>query len=195
MKRVLRALAWVVGGIAGLAVIAAGAVYGISEKTIRHTYDVPLRNFSASTDSNAVAEGERLARLRGCFGGCHGHALEGDVFFNEPSIAVIPAPNLTKIVREYTDPELERVIRHGVRPNGRSVVAMPSPMFAGLADEDLAKIIAFLRSQPLMQDSLPRFHVGLLGRIGVVTGQYTLIADEVEATPIERVPRDNEVAW
>jgi mono/diheme cytochrome c family protein len=52
-------------------------------------------------------------------------------------------------VREYDDAQLELVIRHGIKPSGRSVVEfMPSEMFSHLSDEDLGAIIAFLRSLP-----------------------------------------------
>ena len=51
----------------------------------------------------------------------------------------IVAPNLTRIVHEYSDQELEAVIRHGVRPDGSSVVIMPSAMFANVSDEGLEK--------------------------------------------------------
>ena len=195
MNRTLKVLAYFVTGLAGLTVVAALAVYTISEIKLRHKYDVPLRTFSAASDPASIAEGERLARIRGCYGGCHGKGLEGEVFFNEPYVALISAPNLTRIVREYTDPELERVIRHGVRRNGRSVFAMPSPMFAELADEDLARIIGFLRSQPLVENSPPPFHTGPVGRIGLVAGMYKPLAPTITTVPAAYVPRESPVEW
>ena len=195
MRRALKITAYVAGSLAALAVLAALGVYVISELEIRRTYDVPLRSISPRTDSASLAEGERLARIRGCFGGCHGTGLEGRVFFDEPGVATIWAPNLTQMVREYSDPELERVIRHGVRRNGRSVFAMPSEMFAGLADDDLASIIGFLRSQPVIDNDHSGFSVGPVGRIGLVAGQFNPVAPTIQAMPPERAPRETETDW
>jgi len=194
VPRALRLLAWVGGSLIAVAIVAGIVVYAISEQRLRRTYDVPLRALSISTDSASVAEGERLARIRGC-SGCHGAGLEGKPFFNEPGVANIWAPNLTQVVREYTDPELERVIRHGVMRNGRSVFVMPSAMFAELADDDLVRIIAFLRSQPLVEGPRGEFQVGPLGRIGLVTGEFKPVAAEIDAAPAEHVPREPEAEW
>jgi cytochrome c553 len=107
MKRAVRITGYILGGLVGLLVLAAAGVYTASEATIRRTYDVPLASLVVPQDAADIVEGERLARIRGCFGGCHGTTLEGRVFFDEPGVATIPAPNLTRVVREYSDAELE----------------------------------------------------------------------------------------
>jgi mono/diheme cytochrome c family protein len=116
--------------------------------------------------------GERLARVRGCFGGCHGERFEGQVFFDEPGVARLVAPNLTQAAARWSDPELVRIIRYGVRPNGRSVFSMPAHTFSALSEEDLGAILAFLRHTPpepgLQAELQPRW----LGRLGLVLGKY-----------------------
>ncbi len=195
MPRVLKVLRYIGGGLVGLALIAIIAIYVVSEMKLRRTYATPLRSFSASTDSASVTEGARLARIRGCFGGCHGTGLEGKIFYHERGVALIWAPNLTQVVREYSDSELERVIRHGVRRNGRSVFAMPSDMFAELADDDLARILGFLRSQPIVANQNSGFHVGPVGRVGLLAGAYKPMAPQIQATPAQHVPRESEIEW
>ena len=70
------------------------------------------------------------------------------MFFDAPDGTRLFAPDLALAVRTYTVPELEAIIRQGVRPDGRSLVfAMPSAMFWELADDDLGAIIAYLRTQ------------------------------------------------
>ncbi|HMI54692.1 MAG TPA: hypothetical protein VK494_00750 [Gemmatimonadaceae bacterium] len=49
------------------------------------------------------------------------------------------APNLSVTLHEYSTPQLEAIIRRGVRPNGRSVIIMPSQMFNTLSDQDLER--------------------------------------------------------
>lgn len=141
---------WALRGLMGVAALAAVlvlAVFSASEILLGKTYTAVERQFAvpegAETDPDIVAEGKRLARIRGCYGGCHGPEGAGENIFG------MVAPNLTKYVREHSDTDLERVIRQGIRPDGTSVIAiMPSGMFQYLSDRDLGSIVAFFRSLP-----------------------------------------------
>jgi mono/diheme cytochrome c family protein len=210
MRRVLKGAGYAAGGVVVLLVLAAAAVYVQSERVWNRAYDVPLTWGGAGAlalaegDSPAaveaalpadVVEGERLARILGCYGGCHGTTLEGGLFFDEPRVARVTAPNLTLAVREHTEAELERVIRRGVRRDGRSVFGMPSPMFAHLADDDYARLVAFLRSQPVLDGPTAAFVLGPMGRLGVALGQFPPLATHAAASSPARAPRDDELAW
>ena len=48
----------------------------------------------------------------------------------------------------------------------------PSGTFHGLSDVDLARILAFLRSQPPAHGVGPALHAGPLGRVGLLTGRF-----------------------
>lgn len=193
--RVLRWAAYALGGTAILACAGAAGVYTTAEMGLRKVYDAPAVSLPLTADAETIAEGERLARLRGCYGGCHGTTVEGRAFFQERFVATIPAPNLTRVVQEYSDAELERVIRRGIRANGRSVYIMPSDMFAELADEDLASIIAFLRSVPPVDGPDLRMTVGPMGRLGLVLGMFRPMAPQIVPTRIATIPRDHPVDW
>lgn len=142
---------WLLRGLIGLVALTAVAalmVFIASENILGKTYTPEEREFAvpagAETDPEIIAEGGRLARIRGCYDGCHGPGGAGENFFGMAS------PNLTRRVREYSDKDLERVIRQGIRPDGASVIAvMPSVAFQYLSDEDLSSIIAFFRSLPV----------------------------------------------
>jgi hypothetical protein len=57
----------------------------------------------------------------------------------------------------WSDDEIARAIRHGQRPDGRTLVpVMPWPSYAQLTDEDTAAIVAFLRSLPPVRFAMPR---------------------------------------
>lgn len=191
-----KALRWLGYGLAGLVVLGILAWVGIyiqSERVLRRAYRLPPSAFVApEPDSELVAEGQRLAAIRGCFGGCHGDRAEGGVFIDEPRIARLVAGNLTRAVRDYSDPELERIIRHGVRPDGTGVFGMPSEMFYHLSDRDLGAIIAFLRSEPPMEGPASEVYPRVLGRIGVATGQYQSAAVRLAdpAPRMEAAPGD-----
>lgn len=178
-SRILRWVGVALGGVAVLVLLVTMVLYGLSAPILNKTYDVPLTQITVPSGPAAVAEGERLATIRGC-NGCHGPQLGGDMFVDDPMLARIPAPNLTQVVTSSSDAELERVIRHGVRKNGRGVVAMPSSMFARLSDADLGAIIAYLRSVPPVAHDFPPRVIGPMGRLGLVTGQFHVEPDVID---------------
>lgn len=102
--------------------------------------------------------------------------------FDDPPIASFVAPNLTATARGYSDAELATAIRHGVRPNGRSMVVMPSEAFVLLSDADLGRIIAFLRSLPASEGPGPSVSLGPIGRIGLAIGELKLAAQLIADT-------------
>ena len=73
-------------------------------------------------------------------------------------------PNITQVIQHYSDAQLARLLRYGVRPDGTSVVIMPSSMFYNLTDEDLADLIAYLRTVPPVVNTLPSMQIRILGR-------------------------------
>ena len=182
MKRLLRWFGIALGSLAALGIIAYGVVYVLSERMLQRTYPVAAVAISVPTDPASITEGRRLATIRGCFGGCHGKQAEGDVLLDDPMLARVVAPNLTAAVRKYSDAELAVVIRHGVRPGGHSMVVMPSQLFVLLTDEDLGRIIAFLKSLPAIAGPGPSFSAGPLARVGLATGKYKLAAQLIADT-------------
>jgi hypothetical protein len=171
MRR-FRWVAWSLAGSVLVALLLAGGVYLGSGRILRRTYAVGLMAVTLPRNSAALVEGERLARVRGCFGGCHGERFEGSVFFDEPGVARLVAPNLTEAAARWSDPELVRIIRYGVRPNGRSVFSMPAHTFSALSEGDLGAILAFLRHSPREPGSGPELDARFLGRLGLVLGKY-----------------------
>jgi cytochrome c553 len=176
-------LKWLGLGVGALTVLALGAaafVYLLSERMIRKTYDLPRSSIAFPTESIVLTGGQRLATVRGCYNGCHGERLDGGVFIDQPLLARLVAPNLTRVVAQYSDAELERVIRHGVRRNGRSTLGMPSSMFYHLSDQDLGAIIAFLRSAPVTEGPATEISLGPLARLGLALGKYQPQAELID---------------
>jgi mono/diheme cytochrome c family protein len=182
MKRLLRWVGIAVGSLVALGIIAYVAAYARSEALLRHTYEIPAASISVPTDPESVIEGRRLATIHGCFAGCHGKEAEGGVLFDQPIIAHLVAPNLTAAVRKYSDAELAVAIRHGLRPDGHSMVVMPSEGFILLTDEDLGRIIAFLKSLPAVDGPGPGLSLGPAGRVGFAIGKFKLVAQLIAET-------------
>ena len=170
MKRALR---WTAIGLVSIAVLAFIVVYGVSEYRLRQTFDIAATPIFVPADFASRAHGQQIYATRGCEG-CHGERMKGEVFFDEKNVARLVAPNVPKVIRDYTDPELARLLRHGVRPNGRGVAAMPSSMFYNLDDKDLGALIAYVRTLPVQPDTLPPTDIRILARVGLLVGQYTL---------------------
>ena len=182
MKRLLRWIGVGSGSVAGLAIAAYAVVYVLSERVLQHTYAPPAVEISIPTDSASTTEGRRLATVHGCLGGCHGKRAQGTVMFDQPMIGRIVAPNLTAAVRKYSDAELATIVRNGVRPGGRSLVVMPAEAYVLLTDDDLGRIIAFLRSLPAVEGPGPSVSLGPLGRIGVASGQFKPVVELIAET-------------
>lgn len=93
-----------------------------------------------------VAHGERLTHVLGCTG-CHGARLEGDLFTKgHPEWGPLYASNLTVAVPEYSDAQLDGIIRRGTHPERGTVWGMPSPVFTHLSDPDFRDLIIYLRT-------------------------------------------------
>ena len=177
MKRVLKWAAIVVVSIVALAVVA---VYGGSEMKLRQTFDIAAAPVTIPTDSATLANGLHVFQTRGCEG-CHKQGMVGEVFFDEPRIARLVAPNVPKAIKAYSDAELVRLLRHGVRPDGRGVAVMPSSMFTYLDDADVHSLVAYLRTLPVLESdsTLPATEMRVLARVGLITGQYKLEPVEI----------------
>lgn len=171
-RRVLSGLGVVAAVAAALAFVAAAYVYVASERVIHRQYEAPLEPVAVPSDPASIAEGRRLATIRGCYGGCHGKGIEGEVWVDDVREGRAVAPNLTALAHDYSPAELARVIRYGVRPNGEGVQIMPSPMFYHLSDADLGRIIAFLRSVPRMDGHPYEFRPGPYTRWMIAKGEW-----------------------
>jgi cytochrome c553 len=167
-------------GLVGLIVLILGIIYTWSNIFLNKRYSIPLSEIRVPSDAVSVAEGERLVHIAHC-GDCHGEHLTGHVFEGIPkNIATIVAPNLTRKVPTYSDAEIVRLLRYGVKKNGHSLLIMPAFMYHELKEESIGKIIAYLRTLP-MQPTAPNLpsssSYALVGRLLLVQGKVDRIAD------------------
>ncbi len=155
-----------------------GLVYGVSEWKLRRSYDAPLVPLRTAEPADLVA-GMHMAKVVGCWAGCHGTAGEGG-FEEIEGIHRSAAPTLSAVVPQYRDEELVRLIRYGVKRDGKSAIGMISYATWPLGDQDLKDIIAHLRAQPILPP-VPRSHeFTLRGRWAIVTGEWGVDAELVD---------------
>ena len=166
IKKILKWFGIFLGGVLGIALIAAIIINVIIATDLGKTFEIQGTAIDIPESEAMIAEGSRLAKLRGCNGGCHGDGSRGRVFFEIPGGSRIVAPNVVWAAQNYPIEDLERLIRHGVRPDGTSLLMlMPSTMLYHLSDEDLGAIVAFLRSQEAGDDELEVTHLNAIGRL------------------------------
>jgi cytochrome c553 len=127
-----------------------------------------------------VARGRRVAKLNGCHD-CHGAQLQGQLFHDEMPIIRAWGPNLSRTLAAHSDADFDRAVRHGVGLDGRRLWMMPSSAFAHLTDQEMADLMAYLRTYKPTGQAQPRFQVGHIGRLGVLLGQFKSEADTIKA--------------
>lgn len=186
MKTALRWVVYGVGGLVVLGVIAAVAIYFVSEGNFNKTYNPPAVAFTAPVgDAAAIARGEHIVKaIAGC-AGCHGEDLGGTKFFDAMPLARIVAPNLTAGGRggELSDSDIYRILRYGVKPDGTSVLVMPSWDYSEMSDADYGAVIAYIRSVPAVNNPLPAREFGPVGRVLNALGQLPInSADQIDFT-------------
>lgn len=191
MLRILIILAAIAAGAVAL---GFGGVYWLSEAKLRDVAYDPAFDHPIPTDAAAIDHGRHIARTRGCFG-CHGQKLQGYDFGEQwdwPARAV--APNLAAHARAHDAATLEAAIRQGIGANGKALVSMPSYNFARMTDDDLAALIAFLRSAPVVEIDLPKPKLGWSVRWEFIAGVETHIAYWADAVPSLKVDAAAEPA-
>lgn len=182
MRRALKWIGIVVGGLIVVALIAGVALYVGSEARFNKEYVVATVPMTFHNDDKIIAEGARLAVIRGCTD-CHGADLGGKAVIDEPALGTIYATNLTSgetgIGKEYTDDDLVRAIRHGVRRDGTGLVVMPSQEYYVLSDSDVNALVAFIRNVPQVDREPPEESLTMLARALFMAGILPPLAAEV----------------
>jgi mono/diheme cytochrome c family protein len=168
----MRLLGRIVLALIGIAVIALIIVYAGSEYIIRRAHDVPLAEVAVPKDAASIAEGGRLARIEGCRG-CHSDDGAGSVWSDPPwFVASVAPPGIARKIASYSDAELLRLIRNGVRKDGSTLFIMPTVSLRNISDDDAGKIIAWMRTlQPGPKDVTQDMGFGPVGRAMLLFGK------------------------
>ena len=158
--------------------IAAGVTFWtfawIGERKMKRVVELRVVPVPYTKDRAALRLGKYLFETRGC-AECHGADGRGLVFVDTPALYV-KAPNITAgpggSVADYNEGDWVRTIRHGVDPQGRALLVMPSEDYARMSDPDLAALVAYVRSLPPVKGETAEIrmplHVRALYGAGIV---------------------------
>lgn len=181
MRKLLKWTGITVGALVGLLLIFYLVTYLSTNRRIHKQYTVQVKPLDVPVDSAMLAYGSHLFVVKGCFD-CHGRNLEGRVFINDPKLGVFAGSNLTKgkggLPVSYDDKAWLMALRHGLTPEGKPLLIMPSYEYSKLSDYDVASIIAWCKTQPAVDHELPLIQVGPLGHLLTFFDKIPLIPAE-----------------
>jgi cytochrome c553 len=179
MQTILKWTSIVFVSLVLLVALAVVLLYAASQHQFHRTYSAPQVTLVISHDPASISNGKFIAITRGC-SGCHNGQLQGQILDDDPWLGRLVTPNISQSMQHYSDAQLARLLRYGVRPDGTSVIVMPSSMFYYLTDEDLADLIAYLRTVPPVINSLPKTQIRILGKWLFLTGKLNFEAAIIE---------------
>jgi mono/diheme cytochrome c family protein len=121
----------------------------------------PVRELKVDLTPERITRGEEIA---GWCAGCH--SLNGRVPLsggkNLSEEAKMPFGDLYPInltpagpMKSWTDGQIFRAIRHGADEKGNRLPVMSSQGVRNLSDDDIQSVIAYIRSQPAVQNETP----------------------------------------
>lgn len=125
---------------------------------------IGLVAFGGAAQAASVERGDYLVNTIMACGSCHtpfgpqgldqskalsGRLVEDNAQFKAISANITPAGE----IGGWSDAELAKAIREGIRPDG-SLIGPPMPfeVYKGISDDDLASIVAYLRTVPAVEN-------------------------------------------
>ncbi|MFB6352231.1 MAG: c-type cytochrome [Bradymonadaceae bacterium] len=178
MNRVLKWSGIVVGLLVVLALGGLGVLYAVTSSSIQQTFEVEVEQLEIPSSQAAVERGEHVVETRGC-GDCHGEKGGGETFIDSPVMGTFAGSNLTAgnggIGDDYTDTDWLRAIRHGVGPEGKPLLFMPSHEFTDIGRKDLAAMVAYLKQLPPVDHQPPEPSPGPMARLLYLKGDLPML--------------------
>ena len=189
---------WIARGAVGLTVLVSGAgaafmvLADMGERKLTRRIDVPVAPVAFRGDAASIERGAYLFKSRGC-GDCHGADGAGHVVVEDGSLLVrapdiTPAPN--GVVAAYTPADWVRTVRHGVKPDGRPVMIMPSEDYNRFVDTDLAAVVAYVRQLPTATGAKAEIRLPMLVKALYAAGVFKDASEKIDHSlpPAQPVP-------
>jgi mono/diheme cytochrome c family protein len=158
-----------------LLVVATAAVVTaqvVAQQRINRKVEVAVSAVAVPGDAAAIERGRYLYVSRGC-ADCHGANGGGRRFVDEAVLRasgphISPGPG--SVTAAYRPEDWVRTIRHGVKPDGRPVLIMPSEDYNRMTDADLGALVAYIRQMPEAKGGAADLQLGLPVRVMIALG-------------------------
>jgi cytochrome c553 len=153
------------------------------------TYEVgEVADVKVLTDARAIQRGEHVNRAIAVCQLCHGTNLGGKLAFEHPILGKGYTPNLTTgeggIGKSYSVTDWVRAIRHGVNPEGKGLLFMPSDHYTYLTDRDLGAMIGYFKSLPPVNNTRSHLELTTFAKLMIDLG---LSGEVVRAKQIDHL--------
>ena len=164
----------IVLGLLGLVLVAAVGAFifvrlqiSAYDESTAKKYDFPLTEVVLPTDPAEAMRGKHLVESIGGCTACHGDDLAGGREEPMGPMGTVIHPNITPAgaLKEYSDAELMRLLRHGVKRDGTTVRLMPVYEFSWWPDADRLAVIAYLRRAQPVAGQPGRVEVSAMGKV------------------------------
>jgi mono/diheme cytochrome c family protein len=192
---------------AGVTLVALVGVAAYVWRTWDKVWDVPSPELHATKDPESIARGEYLvfgpAHCVEChtanveeydayYAGGPRPALTGGFKFVLGPLGSVYSKNITPDpetgIGRYSDPQVARMLRHSVRPDGKASISEFMP-FSNMSDQDIVDILSFLRSQPPVRKEVPLNEWTTFGK--VIKTFAPVAQPRLDGTPA-RIPPPSE---
>jgi cytochrome c553 len=163
-------------GVAAVVVLGAGGAgayvhsqTAAFDESMEKVYAVPVPAVTRSTDPAVLARGKHVAEsVAACAATqCHGADFGGGDAIDMGPVGLLTGPNVSEggLGAAYSDGELVRLIKHGIKKDGRSLRFMPASDFCWLPDDDALAVVSYLRSMPPVDRPNGMMEVKTLGKV------------------------------
>jgi cytochrome c553 len=147
--------------------------------------------------SRAIARGKRYVESRAACTECHGEDFGGKVVMDNPAMGTWVGPNITRggVTANYTSRDWVRLLRHGVKPNGKPAT-MPSMDFTWFSDQEISDIAMYINSVPKVETVAPPSSLGPIMAMLIARGKIPISAEVIDhdAERARIPPRSDDVS-
>jgi cytochrome c553 len=163
---------WAIGLVVVLFATLAAFVYLASEARITARYTLPSSIMRPSQAPDAVRRGAHLAMIYGCED-CHtasgAPAFTGQVLHIQPGLT-LAAPNLRRFLKHRGPGLFDIALRRALTPGAQAVWDMPSNAYVYMRDQDIAALLAYFASLPVIGNEPSGMHFSFRARLAVLAG-------------------------
>ncbi len=191
MPKALKLALAIAAALAGISAATLSAAVWMGERKLHRAVEVRVVPVPFVRDAAALKQGKYLFDSRGC-AHCHGAEGQGAVVIDDPKGLYVRAPDISPggTGSRYSEADWVRAVRHGIAPDGRALLIMPSEDYNRMSDPDLAALVAYARSLPRGAGQTGEVRLPLFAKALYGAGQILDAAEKIDhrLPPAQPVP-------
>jgi mono/diheme cytochrome c family protein len=185
MRRVFKVVTIAIAGLVAIATLLAFLAGWLGERKRQRIIDLTVAPVAFVSGAAALERGKYLYESRGCME-CHGVDGGGREVVNDAGGMYVKSPNISpgpgSVVKDYTEADWVRAVRHGVSANKHPLFLMPSADYNQMTDADLAALVAYVRALPPVPGGAAVVRFPFLVKVLYAIGEIKDDADVIDHT-------------